>query len=157
MIRFLKRMIALIFLSYIELSIAGFLAKIYIIIPVTFLGYSFYIYRTNSKISPVVAFLAGLFVDIIQESYFGLNATLFCIITYLIHSYSNAFKIFSNFQICLFFGLTASAYVGFTQLVLSLYNFSYLILIISTIINISLCIGLAISASHIPRPLRLEK
>ena len=157
MIRFLKRIIALIFLSYIELSIAGFLAKIYIIIPVTFLGYSFYIYRTNSKISPVVAFLAGLFVDIIQESYFGLNATLFCIITYLIHSYSNAFKIFSNFQICLFFGLTASAYVGFTQLVLSLYNFSYLILIISTIINISLCIGLAISASYIPRPLRLEK
>ncbi len=157
MIKFLKKIIALILLSYIELSISGFLAKFFIIIPITFLGYSFYIYRSNLNISPVESLLVGLFVDLIQESYFGLNAILFCIITYLIHSYSNAFKIFSNLQICLFFGLTASAYVGFTQLVLSLYNFSYLILILSTIINISLCIGLALFASYMPKVFRLEK
>lgn len=157
MIKFFKKIIALIFLSYIELSIAGFFAKFYIIIPFTFLGYSFYVYRSNSNISPLVAFLAGLFVDLIQGSYFGLNATLFCIITYLIHSYSNAFKIFSNLQVCLFFGLTTSVYVGFTQLVLSLYNFSYLVLLMSTFINIFLCIGLAIFASYLPKVFRLEK
>ena len=157
MIKFLKKIIALLLLSYIELSISGFLAKFFIIIPITFLGYSFYVYRSNLHISPVAAFLVGLFVDLIQESYFGLNAILFCVITYLIHSYSNAFKIFSNLQICLFFGFTASAYVGFTQLVLSLYNFSYLILILSTIINISLCIGLALFASYMPKVFRLEK
>ena len=157
MIKFFKKIIALIFLSYIELSIAGFFAKFYIIIPFTFLGYSFYVYRSNSNISPLVAFLAGLFVDLIQGSYFGLNATLFCIITYLIHSYSNAFKIFSNLQICLFFGLTASAYVGLTQLLLSFYNFSYLTLILSSIINISLCIVLTIFSSYLPKAFRLEK
>jgi rod shape-determining protein MreD len=157
MIKFLKKIIALIILSYIELTLASFLSKFFIIIPVTFLGYSFYIYRSNSNISPVLAFLIGLFIDLIQESYLGLNATLFCIITYLIHSYSNAFKIFSNLQICLFFGLTASAYVGLTQLLLSFYNFSYLTLILSSIINISLCIVLTIFSSYLPKALRLEK
>ena len=157
MINFFKKIIALIFLSYLEISLASFMSRFYIIIPLTFLGYSFYVYRSNSNISPVLAFLTGLFVDLIHGSYFGLNATLFSIITYLIHSYSNAFKIFSNLQICLFFGITASAYVGFTQLVLSLYKFSYLTLTISTVFNIFLCFGLALFASYLPKAIRLEK
>ena len=121
--KFIKNIIALIFLNYIEFSIAGLMSKFSIILPLTFLGYSLYIYRFNTNISPISAFLVGLFVDLIQGSYFGLNATLFCIITYLIQSYSNKFKIFSYLQICLFFGLSGAGYVGFTQLVLSLYNF----------------------------------
>lgn len=144
------------FLSSIELSIAGFMSKFFIILPLTFLGYSFYIYRSNSKTSPIVAFMVGLFVDLIQGSYFGLNATLFCITTYLIHSYSNTFKIFSYLQVCLFFGLSASAYVGFTQLVLSLYNFSYLTLTISTIVNIIFCIGVTVFSSYFPKIFRLK-
>jgi len=155
--KFIKNIIALIFLNYIEFSIAGLMSKFSIILPLTFLGYSLYIYRFNTNISPISAFLVGLFVDLIQGSYFGLNATLFCIITYLIQSYSNKFKIFSYLQICLFFGLSAAGYVGFTQLVLNLYNFSYLTLIISTIINIVFCFGVAIFSSYFPKIFRLEK
>ena len=53
MIKFFKNIIALIILSYIELTLASFLSKFFIIIPITFLGYSFYIYiieRLKSKI-----------------------------------------------------------------------------------------------------------
>ena len=157
MSKFIKNIIALIFLNYIELSFVGLMSKFSIILPLTFLGYSLYIYRFNTNISPIVAFLVGLFVDLIQGSYFGLNATLFCIITYLIQSYSNKFKIFSYLQICLFFGLSAAGYVGFTQLVLNLYNFSYLTLIISTIFNIIFCFGVAIFSSYFPKIFRLEK
>tara|TARA_X000000368_G_scaffold237161_1_gene187290 strand:- start:647 stop:1120 length:474 start_codon:yes stop_codon:yes gene_type:complete len=157
MSKFIKNIIALIFLNYIELSFVGLMSKFSIILPLTFLGYSLYIYRFNTNISPIVAFLVGLFVDLIQGSYFGLNATLFCIITYLIQSYSNKFKIFSYLQICLFFGLSAAGYVGFTQLVLNLYNFSYLTLIISTIFNIVFCFGVAIFSSYFPKIFRLEK
>ena len=157
MSKFIKNIIALIFLNYIEFSIAGLMSKFSIILPLTFLGYSLYIYRFNTNISPISAFLVGLFVDLIQGSYFGLNATLFCVITYLIQSYSNKFKIFSYLQICLFFGLSAAGYVGFTQLVLNLYNFSYLTLIISTIINIVFCFGVAIFSSYFPKIFRLEK
>ena len=112
-------------LNYIESSFVGLMSKFSIILPLTFLGYSLYVYRSNINTSPIAAFLVGLFIDLIQGSYFGLNATLFSVITYLIQSYSNKFKIFSYLQICLFFGLSAAGYVGFTQLVLNLYNFSY--------------------------------
>ena len=155
--KFIKNIIALIFLNYIEFSIAGLMSKFSIILPLTFLGYSLYIYRFNTNISPISAFLVGLFVDLIQGSYFGLNATLFCIITYLIQSYSNKFKILSYLQICLYFGLSGAGYVGFTQLVLSLYNFSYLTLIISTIFNIVFCFSVVIFSSFFPKIFRLEK
>mgnify|MGYP001283470356 CR=1 FL=1 len=157
MSKFIKNIIALIFLNYIELSFVGLMSKFSIILPLTFLGYSVYVYRSNTNTSPIVAFLVGLFVDLIQGSYFGLNATLFCVITYLIQSYSNKFKIFSYLQICLFFGLSAAGYVGFTQLVLNLYNFSYLTLIISTVFNIVFCFGVAIFSSYFPKIFRLEK
>ena len=119
-----KKTIFLMVMSYVEIFIAATLSNFFIIFPITFLGYSFYVYRTNSNANPIEAFLFGLLVDLIHGSYFGLNATLFCLITYLINSYSNAFKIFSYLQVCLFFGLSATAYVGFTQLVLNIYNFS---------------------------------
>ena len=157
MSKFIKNIIALIFLNYIELSFVGLMSKFSIILPLTFLGYSLYVYRSNTNTSPIAAFLVGLFVDLIQGSYFGLNATLFCVITYLIQSYSNKFKIFSYLQICLFFGLSAAGYVGFTQLVLNLYNFSYLTLIISTIFNIVFCFGVAIFSSYFTRIFRLQK
>ena len=151
-----KKIIALFLLNYIEISTSVFLSKYSIILPITFLGYSFYVYRSRKNISPIQAFLVGLFVDLIQGNFFGLNAILFCIITYLINSYSNAFKIFSYLQVCLFFGLSSTAYIGFSQLILNLYNFSYLTLVISGIINITLCMGIAIFSSYFPKIFRLK-
>lgn len=154
--RLIKRLLIIVFINFIDQNIAGFFSDLLIIIPLTFLAYSFYVYRSDNNIGAIEAFLAGLFIDLISDSYFGLNAIIFCLITYVINSYANAFKLFSYLQICLFFGLSSTAYVGFTQLVINLYNFSYLILFVSAIVNIIFCILIAAISIYLPRNIEMK-
>tara|TARA_Y100000766_G_C18853877_1_gene579684 strand:- start:621 stop:1094 length:474 start_codon:yes stop_codon:yes gene_type:complete len=156
MYRLIKRLLIIVFINFIDQNIAGFFSDLLIIIPLTFLAYSFYVYRSDNNIGAIEAFLAGLFIDLISDSYFGLNAIIFCLITYVINSYANAFKLFSYLQICLFFGLSSTAYVGFTQLVINLYNFSYLILFVSAIVNIIFCILIAAISVYLPRNVEMK-
>ena len=156
MYRLIKRLLIIVFINFIDQNIAGFFSDLLIIIPLTFLAYSFYVYRSDNNIGAIEAFLAGLFIDLISDSYFGLNAIIFCLITYVINSYANAFKLFSYLQICLFFGLSSTAYVGFTQLVINLYNFSYLILFVSAIVNIIFCILIAAISVYFPRNVEMK-
>jgi len=154
--RLIKRFLIIVFINFIDQNIAGFFSDLLIIIPLTFLAYSFYVYRSDNNIGAIEAFLAGLFIDLISDSYFGLNAIIFCLITYVINSYANAFKLFSYLQICLFFGLSSTAYVGFTQLVINLYNFSYLILFVSAIVNIIFCVFIAAISVYFPRNVKMK-
>ena len=154
--RLIKRFLIIVFINFIDQNIAGFFSDLLIIIPLTFLAFSFYVYRSDNNIGAIEAFLVGLFIDLISDSYFGLNAIIFCLITYVINSYANAFKLFSYLQICLFFGLSSSAYVGFTQLVINLYNFSYLILFLSAIVNIIFCILIAVISVYFPRNVKMK-
>ena len=154
--KLIKRFLIIVFINFIDQNIAGFFSDLLIIIPLTFLAYSFYVYRSDNNIGAIEAFLAGLFIDLISDSYLGLNAIIFCLITYVINSYANAFKLFSYLQICLFFGLSSSAYVGFTQLVINLYNFSYLILFISAIVNIIFCLLIAAISVYFPRNVKMK-
>ena len=154
--KLIKRFLIIIFINFIDQNIAGFFSDLLIIIPLTFLAYSFYVYRSDNNIGAIEAFLAGLFIDLISDSYFGLNAIIFCLITYVINSYANAFKLFSYLQICLFFGLSSTAYVGFTQLVINLYNFSYLILFVSAIVNIIFCILIGAISVYFPRNVKMK-
>ena len=154
--KLIKRFLIIVFINFIDQNIAGFFSDLLIIIPLTFLAYSFYVYRSDNNIGAIEAFLAGLFIDLISDSYFGLNAIIFCLITYVINSYANAFKLFSYLQICLFFGLSSSAYVGFTQLVINLYNFSYLILFVSAIVNIIFCLLIAAISVYFPRNVKMK-
>ena len=154
--KLIKRFLIIVFINFIDQNIAGFFSDLLIIIPLTFLAYSFYVYRSDNNIGAIEAFLVGLFIDLISDSYFGLNAIIFCLITYVINSYANAFKLFSYLQICLFFGLSSSAYVGFTQLVINLYNFSYLILFVSAIVNIIFCLLIAAISVYFPRNIEMK-
>lgn len=147
---FIRKVILIILINYIDSIIQEYTLKLYTIIPLTFLLFSFYVYKSKRIVGPLESFIIGLFVDIISESFLGLNAALFCITTYLVNLNSNSFKLFSYFQICLFFGIIAAAYVGFYQLVVNLYNFSYLILFISLITNIMLCITFAFFSIYFP-------
>ena len=156
MYRLIKRLLIIVFINFIDQNIAGFFSDLLIIIPLTFLAYSFYVYRSDNNIGAIEAFLVGLFIDLISDSYFGLNAIIFCLITYVINSYANAFKLFSYLQICLFFGLSSTAYVGFTQLVINLYNFSYLILFVSAIVNIIFCVLIAAISVYFPRNVKMK-
>ena len=147
---FIRKILLVILINYIDSIIQEYTLKLYTIIPLTFLLFSFYVYKSKRIVGPLESFIIGIFVDIISESFLGLNAALFCITTYLVNLNSNSFKLFSYFQICLFFGIIAAAYVGFYQLVVNLYNFSYLILFISLITNIMLCITFAFFSIYFP-------
>ncbi len=154
--KLIKRFLIIVFINFIDQNISGFFSDLLIIIPLTFLAYSFYVYRSDNNIGAIEAFLVGLFIDLISDSYFGLNAIIFSLITYVINSYANAFKLFSYLQICFFFGLSSTAYVGFTQLVINLYNFSYKILFVSAIVNIIFCVVIAVISVYFPRNVKMK-
>jgi rod shape-determining protein MreD len=156
MLNYIKRFLIILFINFIDQSIANFAYDFLIILPLTFLAYSFYVYKSDKNIGGIEAFSAGLFIDLISDSYFGLNAIIFCLITYVINLYANAFKLFSYLQVCLFFGFSSTAYIGFTQLVINLYDFSYLTLFISSISNVIFCILIAIIPAYFPKNIRMR-
>ena len=146
-----RKILLIIIASNIESIFYLYLINIYVVFPITFLLYSFLIYKTDKYNNAIEAFFIGLLVDLISGTYFGTNAALFCLMSYLINLNSNSFKLFSYLQVCLFFGITSSAYVGFTQMILNLYNFSYIILFTSALFNILFCILIAMLPIYFPR------
>ena len=156
MLNYIKRFLIILFINFIDQSIANFAYDFLIILPLTFLTYTFYVYKSHRNIDGIEAFSVGLFIDLISDSYFGLNAIIFCLITYVINLYANAFKLFSYLQVCLFFGFSSTAYIGFTQLVINLYDFSYLALFISSIANVIFCILIVIIQSYFPKNIRMR-
>ena len=145
------KILLIIIANYIDSIFYLYLINIYVIFPITFLLYSFFVYKIDKYNNAIEAFCIGLLVDLISGTYFGTNASLFCLISYLINLNSNSFKLFSYLQVCLFFGITSSAYVGFTQMILNLYNFSYIILFTSALFNIVFCILIAMLPIYFPR------
>jgi len=156
MLNYIKRFLIILFINFIDQSIANFAYDFLIILPLTFLAYSFYVYKSDKNIGGIEAFSVGLFIDLISDSYFGLNAIIFCLITYVINLYANAFKLFSYLQVSLFFGFSSTVYIGFTQLVINLYDFSYLTLFISSISNVIFCILIAIIPAYFPKSIRMR-
>ena len=146
-----RKILLIIIANYIDSIFYLYLINIYVIFPITFLLYSFFVYKIDKYNNAIEAFFIGLLVDLISGTYFGTNAALFCLMSYLINLNSNSFKLFSYLQVSLFFGITSSAYVGFTQMILNLYNFSYIILFTSALFNIVFCILIAMLPIYFPR------
>lgn len=130
--------------DYLESLLAPILINAYINLPLTFLTFSFIIYKSGSYSSPIFSFLLGLYVDIISDSPIGLNAMLFCFMLYLVNSYANTFRLFSYFQVCLFFSASSLFFIGFTNLFINIDNFSYLELFVSFIFITVMLVLLAI-------------
>ena len=91
MISLFKRFFLIIFINFIDQNVAILFSKLFIIIPLTFLAYSFYVYKSDKNISALEAFSFGFFVDLISDTFFGLNAMIFCLITYFINQNANSF------------------------------------------------------------------
>ena len=153
MIGFAKKLFLILLISFVEHKISFGLSKFFVILPLTFLAYSFYLYKSDVNIGPFEAFFTGLFIDFISGTYLGHNAIFFCFASYLINTYSNAFKLFSYLQICIFFSISASAYVGFSQIIINLYNFSYMTLLVSSIFNFIFCTLVALLSVYFPNTL----
>lgn len=135
----ITKFLIIIFISNVlESFIAPYLITFHVSVPITFLIFSYAIFKSNQRLNPLFAFLCGLYVDLISGSPFGLNAGLFTIMCYAINSYANTFKLFSYIQICIFFGISTVFYIGFKNLIMNLENFSYLLLFTSLLANVLL-------------------
>ena len=145
-----KFLIIIFIANIIESLLAPQLINFYLSIPVTFLIFSFAIFRSSRKLNPLLAFSCGLYVDLISSSPFGLNAGIFTIMSYAISIYANTFKLFSYIQICIFFGISTVFYIGFKNLIMNLENFSYLLLFVSFFINILLFLLLSMLRYYFP-------
>ncbi|MAU68784.1 MAG: hypothetical protein CMQ93_00325, partial [Gammaproteobacteria bacterium] len=71
MITYLKRILFITFVNVIDHFVAGLVLNFFIVLPLTFLTYSLYVYRSNININSSEAFLVGLYIDLISETYFG--------------------------------------------------------------------------------------
>ena len=60
--RYLKIIFSLILINLLDKEIAGITSAYFIIFPLTFLSYSFYVYKSNSNIGSSEAFFIGLFI-----------------------------------------------------------------------------------------------
>ena len=146
----IKFLIIIFISNVLESLIAPHLIGFYLSIPITFLIFSFAIFRSNRNVHPLFAFLCGFYVDLISSSPFGLNAGLFTVTCYVINSYSNTFKLFSYIQICIFFSIATVFYTGFKNLLMNLENFSYLLLFVSFLINTLLFLLISMLRYYFP-------
>jgi len=146
----IKLLVIIFIANILESFLAPILIKAHINIPITFLIFSFTIYKSRFNTNALYAFLFGLYVDFISSSPIGLNAALFSMMAYLVNSYSNTFKLFSFIQICMFFSGSATFYIGFSHLFVNLENFSYLILFISLLFNTFLFLIISMLIFYFP-------
>ena len=100
-----------------------------------FLVFCYWAFSLPNNLYALSSFIIGLLIDLIIGSSFGLNALLFTVSSYLIHSYRYSFKIFSFLQITIFFALVSSFYLGFLNLFMNTSNFSYLLILLSFLLN----------------------
>lgn len=146
----IKLLMILFVVNIIENNTAPVLIKAFINIPITFLIFSFVIYKSKFNTNALYAFSFGLYVDVISDSPIGLNAALFSMMAYVVNSYANTFKLFSFIQICLFFSGSSVFYIGFSHLFINLENFSYLVLFISLVFNTFLFLVIAMLRLYFP-------
>jgi rod shape-determining protein MreD len=136
---------------FFENILSALFLKFNFYIPFTFLVFSYIHYKKTNGISATGSFFIGILVDLISQNPFGLNALMFCLMALIISYYKNIFKLFSYFQICIFFSLSATFYVGFTNLISNIGIFSYTNLFSSLLASFILCISLSFINLYNPR------
>tara|TARA_Y100001936_G_C15816004_1_gene529140 strand:+ start:181 stop:663 length:483 start_codon:yes stop_codon:yes gene_type:complete len=107
-----------------------------------FLIFSYWIFALPEKIQSLAAMLYGLIVDLFFSNAIGFNMFFFVATSYIIHLYVFRFRIFSYFQLAVFFSGSSTFYIACKYLLLSPYNYSYIVLILSFIVNAILWIGI---------------
>ncbi len=106
-----------------------------------FLIFSYWVFAMPEKIQSLAAMLYGLAVDLFFSNVIGYNMLFFVATSYIIHLYVFRFRIFSYFQLSVFFSGFSTFYIAFKYLLLSPYNYSYFVLILSFLVNAILWIG----------------
>jgi len=106
-----------------------------------FLIFSYWVFAMPEKIQSLASLLYGLAADLFFSNAIGFNMLFFVATSYIIHLYVFRFRIFSYFQLSVFFSGSSTFYIACKYLLLSPNNYSYLVLILSFVVNAILWIG----------------
>ena len=108
---------------------------------VGFFVFLYWIFALPVKLKTAAPLFYGLVTDLFFSNVVGFNMLLFVVTSYIIHLYVFRFRIFSYFQLSVFFSGSSTLYIAFKYLLLSPYNYSYLVLTTSFLINAVLWVG----------------
>ena len=116
--------------------------KLFLELNFGFLIFAYWVFAMPEKLHSAAALFYGLVTDLLFSNAIGFNMLFFVATSYIIHLYVFRFRIFSYFQLSFFFSGSSTFYTACKYLLLSPYNYSYLVLIISFLINAVLWVGL---------------
>ena len=109
-----------------------------------FLIFSYWVFAMPEKLQSSAALFYGLVVDLFFSNSIGFNMLFFVATSYVIHLYVFRFRIFSYFQLAVFFSGSSTFYIACKYLLLSPYNYSYVILLSSFVVNAVLWVAIYI-------------
>ena len=127
---------------WLDNSLNPFTIKLYLELNFGFLIFTYWVFAMPEKLQSSAALFYGLVADLFFSNVIGFNMLFFVATSYIIHLYVFRFRIFSYFQLSVFFSGSSSFYIACKYLLLSPYNYSYIILISSFLVNALLWIGL---------------
>ena len=107
-----------------------------------FLIFSYWVFAMPEKLKSSAALFYGLVGDLFFSNVVGFNMLFFVATSYIIHLYVFRFRIFSYFQLSVFFSGSSTFYIACKYLMFSPYNYSYVILLTSFLLNSVLWVGL---------------
>ena len=120
-----------IILSFIDSQVNFFLTDFFVVSNVTYLFLCYLCFRNPQKINSLFGAYIGFVIDLYQNVFFGLHATLFTLTIILINYNYFRLKMFSTLQTTVFFSFFTAFFVGFKSILLSTMSFQYLMVFLS--------------------------
>jgi len=116
--------------------------KLFLELNFGFLIFTYWVFAMPEKLHSSAALFYGLVTDLFFSNVIGFNMLFFIATSYIIHLYVFRFRIFSYFQLSVFFSGSSTFFIACKYLLFSPYNYSYIVLIFSFLINAVLWVGL---------------
>ena len=123
--------IIFILLSFIDSQVNSFLIGFLIVSNITYLLLCYLCFRNPQKINSLFGAYIGFVIDLHQNVFFGLHASLFTLTILLINYNYFRLRMFSTLQTTLFFSFFTAFFVGFKSIFLTTMNFQYLVVFLS--------------------------
>ena len=123
--------IIFILLSFIDSQVNSLLIGFLIVSNISYLFLCFLCFRNPQKINSLFGAYIGFVIDLHQNVFFGLHASLFTLTILLINYNYFRLRMFSTLQTTLFFSFFTAFFVGFKSILLTTMNFQYLVVFLS--------------------------
>ena len=118
-------------LNFIDKQVNFFFIDFFILSNITYLFLCYLCFKNPQKINSLFGAYIGFFIDLHQNVFFGLHATLFTLTILLINYNYFRLRMFSKLQITVVFSFFTAFFVGFKSILLSTMNFQYLMVFLS--------------------------